>query len=158
MKRLRILSLFVVIAVICLLGAQVVCAAAPDEEITPISDVAPAEKVNVLPNPGNDVNSVDSYYLVSQSISIDPYRTNYARVKVETKTFQDVYHLYHDITIYKNWVWQLSDRYQAYNTNDLVTYINVPAVEGDYIDVYVDSYAENDGYTESASNSYSRYL
>ena len=157
MKKLRILSLFVVIAVICSLGAQVVCAA-PDEGIAPASDVVHAEKVNALPNPGNGVKSVDSYYLSRQDIAINPYGTSYARVRVETEANQGVNHIYHDITIFKNWVRQLSDRYEGWNTRSLVTNINVPAVEGDYIDVYVDSYVEHNGYTESMSGSYSNYL
>lgn len=98
-----------------------------------------------------------SMYFRSCSLNVFPSNGVMA-VNVTTKAFQAVNHIYHDVTIYKNGVWQSSDRYENWGKVQLASYIKVSAQSGDYIEVYVDHYTEHNGCVESAhSNKSNRF-
>lgn len=98
-----------------------------------------------------------SMYFRSCSLDVGPSNGVMA-VNVTTKAFQPIDHIYHDVTIYKNGVWQSSDRYENWGKVQLASYIKVSAQSGDYIDVYVDHYTEHNGCVESAhSNKSNRF-
>lgn len=98
-----------------------------------------------------------SMYFRSCSLDVGPANGVMA-VNVTTKAFQAVNHIYHDVTIYKNGVWQSSERYENWGKVQLLSYIKVPAQSGDYIDVYVDHYTEHNGCVESAHSNQSKYF
>lgn len=52
-----------------------------------------------------------SMYFRSCSLNVFPSNDVMA-VNVTTKAFQPVDHIYHDVTIYKNGIWQSSNRYE----------------------------------------------
>lgn len=92
-----------------------------------------------------------SMYLRSSSLDVGPSNGVMA-VIVTTKAFQAVNHIYHDVTIFKNGIWQSSERYENRGKVQLTTYIKVPAQSGDTVTVYVDHYTEHNGCVESAHN------
>ena len=96
-----------------------------------------------------------SMYFRSCSLNVFPSNGVMA-VNVTTKAFQPIDHIYHDVTIYKNGVWQSSDRYENWGKVELNSYIKVSAQSGDYIEVYVDHYTDHGGCVESASSSKAR--
>ncbi len=98
-----------------------------------------------------------SMYFRSCSLDVGPANGVMA-VNVTTKASRAVSHIYHDVTIYKNGVWQSSDRYEGWNKIELNSYIKVSAQSGDYIDVYVDHYTDHNGYLESAHSSKACYF
>lgn len=98
-----------------------------------------------------------SMYFRSYSLDVGPANGVMA-VNVTTKAFQAVNHIYHDVTIYKNGVWQSSERYENWGKVQLLSYIKVPAQSGDYIDVYVDHYTEHNGCVESAHSNQAKYF
>lgn len=99
------------------------------------------------------------YSMYFRSGTLDVFPSNgVMAVSVTTKAFRVVDHIYHDVTIYKNGVWQSSDRYQNWGKVQLVSYISVNAQDGDYIDVYVDHYTDHDGCVESAHSSKASYF
>ena len=79
------------------------------------------------------------------------------KVDVTTLAFQDVDHIYHDVTIFKNGSFYSAGRYEDWNKFRLDSNFNVPAQSGDYIDVYVDHYTEHNGIVESESTSKAMY-
>lgn len=93
-----------------------------------------------------------SMYLYSSSLNVFPFNGVMA-VNVKTKAFRAVDHIYHDVTIYKNGVWQSSDRYENWGKVQLISNIEVSAQSGDTVEVYVDHYTEHNGYVESAHSS-----
>lgn len=94
------------------------------------------------------------YSMYFRSCSLDVYPSNgVMAVDVTTKASRPVDHIYHDVTIYKNGVWQSSNRYENWGKVELKTFINVSAQSGDTIEVYVDHYTDHGGYVESASSS-----
>ena len=114
--------------------------------------------------PSNNIHIFDNgvavpYSMYFRSCSLDVYPSNgVMAVNVKTKAFQAVNYIYHDVTIYKNGVWQSSDRYENWGKVELNSYIKVSAQSGDYIDVYVDHYTEHNGCVESAhSNKSNRF-
>lgn len=98
-----------------------------------------------------------SKYFSSGSTTMAP-SGNVMVVKIKTKAFQDVDHIYHDVTIFKNGVLYSSGRYDDYGTNSLSTTIKVDAKSGDYIDVYADHYTAHGGVVESKSTSSAKYF
>lgn len=97
-----------------------------------------------------------SYYMRDKGIS---FSIMSGRVDVNFFTYanQSVEHIYHDVTIYKNGIWQLSNRYENWGVTTLQTTIPVYALSGDYIDVYADHYVEHYGITEGYSSSNNMY-
>lgn len=105
--------------------------------------------IQVFENSGPALQSM--YF---RSFSLDVFPSNgVMAVNVTTKAFQAIDHIYHDVTIYKNGVWQSSDRYENWGKVQLASYIKVSAQSGDYIEVYVDHYTEHNGCVESAHSS-----
>lgn len=98
-----------------------------------------------------------SMYFRSASLDVGPANGVMA-VNVATKASRAVDHIYHDVTIYKNGVWQSSDRYENWGKVELNSYIKVSAQSGDYIDVYVDHYTDHGGCVESAHSSKACYF
>lgn len=98
-----------------------------------------------------------SKYFHSGSIAFTP-SSNTMIVTVKTRALQNVNHIYHDVTVFKNGVLYSSGRYDDYNTSTLTTRIKVDAVSGDYIDVYVDHYTAHGGVVESKSTSNAKYF
>lgn len=98
-----------------------------------------------------------SMYFRSGKLSVFPSNGAMA-VNVTTNASRFVDHIYHDVTIYKNGVWQSSNRYEDWNRVELNTYLTVPAQSGDYIDVYVDHYTDHNGYLETIPNSKACYF
>lgn len=93
-----------------------------------------------------------SMYFRSCSLDVGPANGVMA-VNVTTKAFRAIDHIYHDVTIYKNGVWQSSDRYENWGKIQLISNIKISAQSGDYIEVYVDHYTDHGGYVESAHSS-----
>lgn len=100
----------------------------------------------------NSEPALQSMYFRSFSLDVFPSNGVMA-VNVTTKAFQAIDHIYHDVTIYKNGVWQSSDRYENWGKVQLASYIKVSAQSGDYIEVYVEHYTEHNGCVESAHSS-----
>lgn len=98
-----------------------------------------------------------SKYFNSGSIAFTP-SSGTMTVTVRTRANQNVNHIYHDVTVFKNGVLYSSGRYDDYNTSTLTTRIKVDAVSGDYIDVYVDHYTAHSGVVESKSTSSAKYF
>lgn len=99
------------------------------------------------------------YSMYFRSCSLDVFPANgVMAVNVTTKAFQPIDHIYHDVTIYKNGVWQSSNRYENWGKVELNSYIKVSAQSGDYIDVYVDHYTDHGGCVEFAHSSKSNWF
>lgn len=79
--------------------------------------------------------------------------STYLSVTVTTNAFEYIDKIYHDVTIYKNGSWYSSERYSDTDCQSYSTTIRVPAVAGDYFEVYVDHYTSHDGITEGDSQS-----
>ena len=99
-----------------------------------------------------DASGMRTMYYLSGSISFHD-GSNYVGVIVETCAFDYIDKIYHDVTIYKNGAWYLSQRYSDTNTESLSTTIRVPANDGDVIEVYVDHYTQHGSIVESGNNS-----
>ena len=79
--------------------------------------------------------------------------TGRVSINVTTSACEYIDKIYHDVTIYKNGSWYSSERYSNTNCQSYTSPIKVPAVSGDYFEVYVDHYTSHDGVTESDSQS-----
>ena len=93
-----------------------------------------------------------SMYYLSGSLGFAD-GSNYVGVVVSTSAFTIVDKIYHDVTIYKNGTLYSSQRYSDTRCQTYTNQINVPAVRGDVITVYVDHYTYHNGITESGNNS-----
>lgn len=73
------------------------------------------------------------------------FRQNgYMTVLVSTEAFVDANVISHDVTIFRNGVWYMSQTYTDWNTDYLETMIDVPAQYGDRIEVYVDHHVDSE--------------
>lgn len=81
----------------------------------------------------------------------------YVLVDVSTSAITYIDSIYHDVTIYKNGVKYLSQRYSGTNCQTLSTSIKVPAVGGDVIEVYVNHYTSHNGIVEDGYH-YDSYM
>ena len=100
---------------------------------------------------GESISPYSMYYL-SGSLTLTT-GSNYVGVVVSTSAFTIVDKIYHDVTIYKNGTLYSSQRYSDTRCQTYTNQINVPAVRGDVITVYVDHYTYHNGITESGNNS-----
>lgn len=139
----KVLKTLTIATLICCIGMQAAWAAESSECSTRKGDMMTVASDSAVPY-------TMYYYYGSLGFSKG---TNKVYVNVSTKAFQKVDHIYHDITIYKNGTWVSSERYNDWNSNDLMTSISVSAKSGDRIEVYVDHYAEHGGYTEGGHSS-----
>lgn len=101
---------------------------------------------------GDEIVSPYSMYYYSGSLGFSN-GSNYVGVIVSTSAFTYVDKIYHDVTIYKNGSLYSSKRYSNTNCQTYTNQINVPAVSGDIITVYVTHYTSHNGVTESGNTS-----
>lgn len=99
-----------------------------------------------------DASGMRTMYYYSGGIGFHD-GSNYIGVIVSTNAFDYIDKIYHDVTIYKNGSWYMSQRYSDTNCESLSTTIRVPAVSGDYVEVFVDHYTKHGSIVESDSNS-----
>lgn len=104
-----------------------------------------------LGHAGDNAATRSMYYL-SGSLGFSN-GSNYVGVIVSTSAFTYVDKIYHDVTIYKNGSLYSSKRYSSTNCQTYTNQINVPAVSGDVITVYVTHYTSHNGVTESGNTS-----
>lgn len=97
-------------------------------------------------------SSARTMYYLSGSLNFTR-QTGKVSVNVTTSAFEYIDKIYHDVTIYKNGSLYSSQRYSNTNCQSYTSLIKVPAVSGDYFEVYVDHYTSHDGVTESDSQS-----
>ena len=85
--------------------------------------------------------------------NINFYHGNgYMSVMVSTEAFVRANTVSHDVTIFVNGVWYMSQTYTDWNTDYLSTTIDVPAQYGDRIEVYVDHHVDSETKHNSASD------
>lgn len=93
-----------------------------------------------VPAAQDSVNTINFY---AGNINLIP-ESGYMAVYVSTEAFVRANSIWHDVTIYKNGVWYMSQTYRDWNTDYLETLINVPAQSGDRIEVYVDHHVDSE--------------
>ena len=96
--------------------------------------------------------SARTMYYLSGSLNFTR-QTGKVSVNVTTSAFEYIDKIYHDVTIYKNGSLYSSQRYSNTNCQSYTSLIKVPAVSGDYFEVYVDHYTSHNGIVESDSQS-----
>ena len=93
-----------------------------------------------VPAAQDSVNTIN-FYAGSIDFTSQP---GYMNVVVSTEAFTRANSIWHDVTIYINGVWYMSQTYRDWNTDYLSTYIDVPAQNGDRIEVYVDHHVDSE--------------
>lgn len=93
-----------------------------------------------VPAAQDSVNTINFY---AGNINLIPM-SGYMAVDVSTEAFTRANSIWHDVTIYRNGVWYMSQTYRDWNTSYLSTTINVPAQYGDRIEVYVDHHVDSE--------------
>lgn len=129
----KLLKTLLILGIICSMAVS--CTAFADAKVGGDESVAPY-----------------SMYYYSGSLTFTN-GSNYVGVIVSTSAFTVADKIYHDVTIYKNGVLYSSQRYSDTKCQTYTNQINVPAVRGDVITVYVDHYTYHNGVTESGTNS-----
>ena len=106
-----------------------------------------------LENPAVVETSDDSVLTINfYSGSIDlTSQPGYMNVRVTTEAFVDANVISHDVTVFRNGVWYMSQTYTDWNTDFLETIFNVPAQYGDRIEVYVDHHVDSETRSNSKS-------
>lgn len=93
-----------------------------------------------VPASQDSVNTINFY-----AGNINFFHENgYITVDVSTEAFTLANSIWHDVTIYRNGVWVMSQTYRDWNTDYLDTMINVSAQNGDRIEVYVDHHVDSE--------------
>ena len=114
---------------VSLLGGAT-CFAAEAQTAEPAAVAASQDSVNTI-----------NFYAGSINFNSQP---GYMNVYVTTEAFTNANKIWHDITIYRNGVWVMSQTYTDWNTYFLETSIDVPAQNGDRIEVYVDHHVDSE--------------
>ncbi len=96
---------------------------------------------------------IDSVNL-SRGLSTFIRNSGNVEASITTLAARNVTHIYHDVTIYKNGAWVMSERYEDRNVSSLKTFIPFSAVSGDRFEVYADHYVSHNGTTEVTHSSY----
>lgn len=116
------------------LAASLLCGATCFAAEAQIADPA------AVPAAQDSVNTINFY-----AGNINFFHENgYITVNVSTEAFTWANKIWHDVTIYRNGVWVMSQTYTDWNTYFLETFIDVPAQNGDRIEVYVDHHVDSE--------------